>query len=725
MNSAAVPGIEAGRRRRQLPVEVSAFVGRADELGALDGLLRDARHVTVTGPGGVGKTRLALHAAAGAADRYPDGICLVELSALPDPAGTVAGLAVARSLGLRGHDPRAAHAAVLGHLRGKRLLLILDTCEHLAPACARFAAELLRTAGEVTLLTTSRQPLHVPGERCCGSARCRCRARPRPGAGRRGRAVRQARRRRAPRVRGHRRGPARRHPALPAARRHPARPRTGRRAGARAAAGRAGRASRVPVHRGDRRAARHRAPPADAASLVEWSYDLCTEDEQTVWDRLSVFAGPFDLAAAREVAACPRVPADRVGDVLGRLVDKSVVVPVGETRYRLLGSEREYAAERLAQAGQEAECRRRHARRYLKLARGLSRHLLADDQAARLRRLRAEQADVRACSGTASPPTSPAGSSTRPGWPTRSLPYWLMSGLYREGVHWQDAALAAVPRAVSERANALAGRAALGAVLGLPESAAHAREAITVAAHVGDDWAQARGYLALQLALGLRSAYPQAVDAADEARRRLTALGADVALRCLDVQLAQTHQIGGNLAAARRPASARWPDSGRASAGCTATSRSSPRSRSTGCPGGRRSAPARQARRCAPCGTSATRSARPARSTCSAGWRPTRGAASAPPGCSARRRRGGCGRAAGRAATPSWRGTTSGRPTPPPARSAPTGTRSCTPGGPGCRSIRSSNSPSRAATRRPAARSRAGALSGRPLLGVPEPRLRR
>ena len=91
MNSAAVPGIDAGRRRRQLPVEVSAFVGRADELGTLDGLLRDARHVTVTGPGGVGKTRLALHAAAGAADRYPDGICLVELSELPEqpgPAGT-------------------------------------------------------------------------------------------------------------------------------------------------------------------------------------------------------------------------------------------------------------------------------------------------------------------------------------------------------------------------------------------------------------------------------------------------------------------------------------------------------------------------------------------------------------------------------------------------------------------------------------------------------------
>src|ERR1700733_12793370 len=117
MNSAAVAGIDAGRRRRKLPVEVSAFVGRVDELAALAGLLRGGRHVTVTGPGGVGKTRLALRAAAEVADRYPDGICLVELSELPGPArpaGTAGpdaehlSTTVAQSLGLRGHDPRCA-----------------------------------------------------------------------------------------------------------------------------------------------------------------------------------------------------------------------------------------------------------------------------------------------------------------------------------------------------------------------------------------------------------------------------------------------------------------------------------------------------------------------------------------------------------------------------------------------------------------------------------------
>ncbi|HEY5397947.1 MAG TPA: AAA family ATPase, partial [Trebonia sp.] len=162
MNSAAAPGIDAGRRRRQLPAELSAFVGRADELAALAGLLRRGRHVTVTGPGGVGKTRLALRAAADAANRYADGARLVELSGVAEAAQLPA--AVAQALGLRGRDPRPARAAVLDHLRGKRLLLILDTCEHLAAAVARFVSQLLRETDGVTILTTGRQPLQLAGE---------------------------------------------------------------------------------------------------------------------------------------------------------------------------------------------------------------------------------------------------------------------------------------------------------------------------------------------------------------------------------------------------------------------------------------------------------------------------------------------------------------------------------------------------------------------------------
>jgi DNA-binding CsgD family transcriptional regulator len=285
-------------------------------------------------------------------------------------------------------------------------------------------------------------------------------------------------------------------------------------------------------------------------AAIEWSYGLCTEAEQMVWNRLSVFAGSFGLAAARDVAACPQVPEDRIADVLAGLVDKSVVLRAGDDRYRLLGSEREYAAERLAESGQEAECRRRHARRYLKLARGLGQHLLADDQAARLRGLRAEHADVSAVLGYGFAAGDPGWERDAARLTAALFPYWLLSGLLREGIHWQDRILARFREPSAERANALANRATLGAMLGLADAAAYAREGIIVAARAGDDRAEARGYLALQLALGLRSAYAQALDAADEARRRLAALGADVALRCLDVQLAQTHQIGGNLTAA-------------------------------------------------------------------------------------------------------------------------------------------------------------------------------
>ncbi len=554
MNSAAVPGIDAARRRRQLPVEVSAFVGREGELGTLAGLLRCGRHVTVTGPGGVGKTRLALRAAAGLADRYPDGSCLVELSELPGPAGTDAGLvptAIAQCLGLRGHDPRSTHAAVLDHLRGKRLLLILDTCEHLTAACAQFAAQLLRTADGVAILATSRQPLHAAGEQVL-----RLGPLPVPGAGRGpapGDAVELFAKRAAAALPGFAVTNADLPDVIRLCRRLDGIPLAIELAAVRVRALPLAELAerleaRFSVLTGARRGTVPRQQTLRAA--IEWSYGLCTEAEQTVWNRLSVFAGSFDLAAARDVAACPQVPEDQVGDVLAGLADKSVVLRAGDTRFRLLGSEREYAAERLTQSGQEAECRRRHARRYLKMARSLGQHFLADDQAARLRRLRAEHAELSAVLGYGF-------AAGDPGWERDAarltgalFPYWLLSGLLREGIHWQDQILARFREPSAERANALANRATLGAMLGLPESAANARAGITVAAAAGDDRAQARGYLALQLALGLRSAYPQALEAANEARRRLTALGADVALRCLDVQLAQTHQIGGDLTAA-------------------------------------------------------------------------------------------------------------------------------------------------------------------------------
>ena len=149
-------GQVTGRRRLGLlPAEATSFVGRAAELAGITALLETARMVTVVGPGGVGKTRVSLRAAALAADQFPDGVWLADLGGISD--ASLLASTVAEVLGLPGGD-------VLGYLRGKRLLLILDTCEHQVDACAALADTVLRGAPGVTLLATSRQPLDAQGE---------------------------------------------------------------------------------------------------------------------------------------------------------------------------------------------------------------------------------------------------------------------------------------------------------------------------------------------------------------------------------------------------------------------------------------------------------------------------------------------------------------------------------------------------------------------------------
>ena len=151
-------------RPGELPAEVTRFVGRQRELAELSGLLRSARLVTVIGPGGVGKTRIAQRVAAQLASEFGDGACLVELSGLRDPE--LLPDTVANCLGLPGSEGPPQLDLVLDHLRDRSKLLILDTCEHLIDACAMLAEILLRTTG-TTVLATSRQPLAVPGEHTC------------------------------------------------------------------------------------------------------------------------------------------------------------------------------------------------------------------------------------------------------------------------------------------------------------------------------------------------------------------------------------------------------------------------------------------------------------------------------------------------------------------------------------------------------------------------------
>ena len=582
MNSAAAPGGPGARWRQQLPADVSPFIGRNDELAMLCAMLPGARLVTVTGPGGVGKTRLALRSATGVCDRYPDGMCLAELAGLTDEELLPA--AVAQCLGLHGNHGHRSSAAVLDELRGKRLLLILDTCEHLIAGSARFAAQVLREAAEVTILTTSRQPLRLASEQVL-----RLGPLPVPAAGgglARGDAVELFAMRAAAALPGFTVNAATLPDVLRLCRQLDGLPLAIELAAVRVRAlPLAELANRLEdsssLLSGARRGtvARHQTLRA----AIGWSYDLCTEEERAVWDRLSVFCGSFDLAVARKVAACSQVPEHQVGDVLAGLVEKSVVLTADELpfsrgdsfrdpwvrrgsgpvngsgtgsvsgRYRLPGCAREQGAERLARAvGQEADCRRRHASWYLEMARDFERHLVADDQPVRLARLRTEHANIRAALayGFADRDADPGPGRGAARLAGVLLPYWLMSGRLREGIHWQATTLALFGEPSPERASALANRAMLGAMLGSPTALADAREAIAMAARLGDDRTHARGYLALQAAFGFAGAYPQALEAGTQARRHLEALGADIALRCLDVQLAQTHQLAGNFPAA-------------------------------------------------------------------------------------------------------------------------------------------------------------------------------
>ncbi|MGH3278270.1 MAG: ATP-binding protein, partial [Trebonia sp.] len=566
-------GLGTRQRRCPLPAAVSGFVGRGDELDRLAGLLGAGRLVTVAGPGGVGKTRLALRAAADAT--HASGCCLVELSALSDT--DLLADAVARCLGLRLSGPRfpglrragsagrldALPGELLGKLRGRKLLLILDTCEHLTDACARFATAVLRETGGITILATSRQPLHVPGEEVL-----RIGPLPVPDAAAgtgavadAGDAVALFAQRAAAAVSGFTLAAADLPHVIDLCRRLDGIPLAIELAAVRvralpvaelAARVEAGLSAVTGTRRGS--TGRHQTLRATA----EWSYQLCTDAERAAWRRLSVFAGTFDLATARDVIAGGDLPSARAAAVIGNLTDKSVVLPAGADRFRLLGSVREYGAARLADAGEDAVYRERHLARYLTLAEELSRRLIADGQQDRLGQLRAEYENIRTAleygftdaRHEAKETTANARRARAAGRLAAALcPYWIMSSSVREGLRWQDRALQRFAAPTRERASALASRALLGSVIGVPEAVGQANEAVTVAASAGDERTHARAYRALQFAFAAAGRYAEALETADQARLLLEALGEVPALLTLDMQLAVTYLRAGNLEA--------------------------------------------------------------------------------------------------------------------------------------------------------------------------------
>ncbi|MCP2336402.1 ATP-binding protein [Actinomadura rupiterrae] len=432
------------RHGGNLPAEVTRFIGRRRELAEARRVLARSRLVTLTGVGGVGKTRLAIRLATELRGDFEGGAWLVELSALRAPE--LLGRHVADKLGLPGQAAGDQTERLCEHLADRELLLLLDTCEHLVEGTASLVETLLRAAPRLRVLATSREPLDVMGEHNLVIP-------PLAVAGEGGFAGT---------VRG-----ADDAVALFADRAEAMVPGFALTKDNRPVVARlCGRLDGIPLAielaavrmrtmsveqlaermddrfklLGTSRAGGDRHRTLRAA--IEWSHELCTGEERLLWARLSVFPGDFDLTAAERVCGGDGLPGDELFEVLGRLVEKSVVqVEQDGRRYRMLDTLREYGAERLAELGEGPRLRRRHRDHYLDLAERGREAALGTEQLGWLTRLGEENPNLRVALEYSL--ATPEEVATGLHLTVVLQHYWICLGMFGEARRWHERALAA------------------------------------------------------------------------------------------------------------------------------------------------------------------------------------------------------------------------------------------------------------------------------------------
>jgi predicted ATPase/DNA-binding CsgD family transcriptional regulator len=538
----------AQRYPGELPREVTGFVGRSRELGALARLLGAVRLVTVTGTAGVGKTRVALRAAALVGDGFADGVCFAELGGLRDLV--LVPHTVAACLGLPEQDARSGTDAVAGYLSERNALLVLDTCEHVIGGCVPLVEALLRDAPGVTVLAVSRQPLDLPGEHVFPLPPLSV---PEPGEAGGGDAVELFAQRAAAAVPGFTVSDANRCDVIGLCRRLDGIPLAIELAAVQLRATSLGALSGGLEHRfltltgGGRGFALPHQQTLRAAT--QWSYDLCSPAERLLWARLSVFAGSFGIPGAQDV--CAGGPLDRaeILPALIGLVDKSVVLRPAEDepRYRLLDTIREFGAERLAESGEQAAVRGRHVGYFIGLAEDFGAHDKDGDQLARFHELRGEHQNFRAALGYAlGAPGTPGDERLAARLASALRPYWEISGLLREGRHWMDKILTLFPGPSAERARLLLTRGVLAIFQGgLREAIADLAASTELSAAVGDALACALGHTYQCLAFVFSGRHAEAVAAGAAAEERLRAVGHLSGLVSLDIHLGYLHLLSG------------------------------------------------------------------------------------------------------------------------------------------------------------------------------------
>jgi predicted ATPase/class 3 adenylate cyclase/Tfp pilus assembly protein PilF len=385
-----------------LPLQSTRFIGRERELGDLKRLLATTRLLTLTGSGGCGKTRLGLQLAADSLESFPDGTWLVELAPLSD-SGLVP-RSVATVLGLEEQPGKAISATLIEHLKDKRVLMVIDNCEHLLDACAMLADLLVRRCPHLTILASSREGLGIAGEQTyrvpslslpdpkeihtpvsvapfealqlfvdrCLSVRSDFRVTHENAA-----------------------------TVVSICRRLDGIPLAIELAAARVRSLSVEEINQRLDHRfrlltGGSRTALPRQQTL--RSLIDWSYDLLLDPEKVLLQRLSVFAGGWTLEAAERICAGGQVEDGQVLDLLSSLVDKSLVAVEqgdGRVRYRLLETVRQYARERLLESESAEAIRERHRDYFLQLLEAADEKLLGAEQGAWLQRLEEEHDNLR------------------------------------------------------------------------------------------------------------------------------------------------------------------------------------------------------------------------------------------------------------------------------------------------------------------------------------------
>jgi predicted ATPase/DNA-binding CsgD family transcriptional regulator len=370
-------------------------------------LLKNTRLLTLTGPGGCGKTRLALRVANDLVEEFEDEVWLVELASLSDPA--LVPQAVASVLGVREQPSRPLTEILLDHLKPKELLLVLDNCEHLVASCAALADTLLRSCPKLIILATSREILGVSGEVCWPvpplSLPGPRAGTPRPKELARFGAVRLFVKRAAAVLPGFELTPRNATAVLSVCERLDGMPLAIELAAARVRVLSPGEILErlddrfLLLSAGGRAAeARHRTLRA----TMDWSYGLLSKKEQVLFRRLSVFANGFSLEAVEEVCSGQGIEREEVLELLSRLVNQSLVAvreSGGQTHYRLLETIQRYAEEKLSALAEETAIRDRHATYFFSLGRAAEHVLLRPEQAYYLRQLEAEHDNLRAALG--------------------------------------------------------------------------------------------------------------------------------------------------------------------------------------------------------------------------------------------------------------------------------------------------------------------------------------